>query len=185
MEATPLTDKAALRAIRRRDADALARIIDRYAAYVGTVIWNIIGDRMTREDIEETASDVFVALWENAEKAKAGKLKSYLGGIARNKAKNKLRELKAALPLEDDYIIVDDNDSPEDTLTEYEERQAVYQAVLEMPSSERDVFLRHYYFCQPVSRIAEEMGLNASTVKMRLARGREKLRAKLSKEANA
>ncbi len=180
-----MTDKAALNAMRRGDADALARIIDRYAAYVGAVISGIIGDSMTREDIEETASDVFLALWENAGKAEPGKLKAYLGAIARNKAKNKLRGLRTELPLEDDYIIVGDGGSPEDALTECEQRQLVYQAVLEMPSSERDVFLRHYYFCQPVSRISEEMGLGASAVRMRLARGREKLRVKLNKEANS
>ncbi len=180
-----MTDKAAIRAIRRGDADALTRIIDKYAAYVGTVISSIIGGRMTREDIEETASDVFLALWENAEKAKPEKLRSYLGAIARNKAKNKRRDYKAELPLENDYIIIDDLCSPEDTLTEHEERHMVYQAVLDMPSAERDVFLRHYYFCQPTSKIAEELCLNASTVRMRLARGREKLRVKLNKEANS
>lgn len=180
-----MTDKAALHAICRGDADALARIIDRYAAYVGKVISVIICGRMTREDIEEAASDVFLALWENADKAEPGKLKAYLGAIARNKAKNKLRECKTALPLEDDYIIVDGRCSPEEALTDSEERQLVYKAVLEMPSGERDVFLRHYYYCQPTSTIAEEMGLNASTVRMRLARGREKLRVKLNKEADS
>ncbi len=151
---------------------------------VGTVI-SASRRQHARVRISRKHSPLFLAVWENAEKAEAGKLKAYLGAIARNKAKNKLRELRAELPLEDDYIIVDDGGSPEDALTENEQRQLVYQAVLEMPSTERDVFLRHYYFCQPVSRISEEMGLGASAVRMRLVRGREKLRAKLNKEANS
>jgi RNA polymerase sigma-70 factor (ECF subfamily) len=173
-----MTDKAALRAIRRGDEEALALIIDRYGAYVGTVIHNIIGGSMAREDVEETTSDVFIALWRNAEQPQDAKLRQWLGAVARNKAKNKLRELGEELPLEEDYIpgaLVD----PEDSATEREERRIVRCAVLGMKPTDREIFLRHYYGLQPVAQVAESMRLNISTVKLRLLRGREKLRKTL------
>ena len=51
-----------------------------------------------------------------------------------------------------------------------------------LPPEDRDIFLRHYFWYQTVSQIARETGMNESTVKSRLKRGREKLRKKLVKE---
>jgi len=170
-----VTDKAALRAIRSGDDTALSFLIDRYAAYVGTVIRNIIGERMSREDVEESTSDVFLALWMNADKPQGGKVKEWLGAVARNKAKNKLRELRGTLPLEDDYI-ADMSESPEIIVTESEERQIVYRAVKSMKQPDREIFLRHYYGIQLITQISKDMGMSESAVKARLSRGREKLR---------
>ena len=139
-----MTDKAALRAIRSGDETALSSLIDRYGAYVGTVIKNIIGQSMSREDIEESSSDVFFMLWMNADKPQGGKLKEWLGAVARNKAKNKLRELHGTLPLDEDYI-ADLSVSPEIIVTVNEERRLVYCAVSSMKKPDKEVFLRHYY----------------------------------------
>jgi hypothetical protein len=77
-----LTDAHALRELQRGSADALARLFDKYGAYVATVAYHVISGRMAYEDVEEVTADVFTALWQNAEKAQAAKLKAYLGSIA-------------------------------------------------------------------------------------------------------
>lgn len=100
-----MNDEKALRAIGRGDEDALAWVIDRYAAYVSAVVFNILGAAMQTEDLEETVSDVFLALWANSGKVKPGKLKAYLGGIARNKAKEKLRSACMEISLEDNLLV--------------------------------------------------------------------------------
>jgi len=173
-----MTDKSALRAIRSGDEAALSLLINRYAAYVGTVIYNIIGERMTREDIEESTSDVFLTLWMNADKPQSNKLKEWLGAVTRNKAKNKLRELRGSLPLDEDCIS-DVSESPEIAVTDDEERQVVYQAVKNMKQPDREIFLRHYYGIQSIKQISKDMGVTESTIKVRLSRGREKLRKSL------
>ena len=173
-----MDEKSALRALKHKDETALAWLIDRYAPYVSTIIFNIIGSYMTVSDIEEVASDVFLTLWSNAEKVSPGKVKAYLSGVARNKAKEKTREMGYDLPLEDDIVIISDMDLERD-IEEGEQAGFVRQAVLAMPHPDREIFLRHYYYCQTVSRISEEMGLNASTIKTKLRRGREKLKKQL------
>ena len=175
-----MDEKSALRALKRGDEAALAWMIDRYAAYVSTIIYNIIGSFMTVSDVEEVASDVFLTLWSNAEKVRPGKVKAYLSGIARNKAKEKTREMGYDLPLEDDVVIVSDFDLEHD-IEAREQARFVRQAVLAMPHPDREIFLRHYYYCQTVSLISEEMGINASTVKTKLRCGREKLKETLCK----
>ncbi len=48
-----------------------------------------------------------------------------------------------------------------------------------MEPTDRAIFLRYYYHCQPVAAISAELKLPLSTVKSRLRRGREKLRKAL------
>jgi RNA polymerase sigma-70 factor (ECF subfamily) len=171
----------ALRAIRRGDEDALAGLIGKYGAYVSAVVRGIVGGG--DEDIEEVVSDVFLALWHNAERPDPTKLKAYLGGIARNMAKNKLRKRTGDLPLEEDCVIFAVNGLEESVIAR-SEQQAVKSAVLSMSEPDREIFLRHYYGLQTVESIAVEMRMGESAVKQRLARGREKLRTTLIKEVN-
>ena len=172
-------EKSALRALKPGNEAALKGMIDRYAAYVGTIIYNIIGSFMTVSDVEEVASDVFLALWSNAEKVRPGKVKAYLSGVARNKAKEKTREMGYELPLDDDVVVVSNTDLERD-FEEREQAGFIRQAVLAMSHPDREIFLRHYYYCQSVSQISEEMGINPSTVKTKLRRGREKLKEIIS-----
>lgn len=170
-----MDDKSALRALKHRDEAALAWFIDRYAAYVNTIVYNIIGGAMTVLDVEEVSSDVFLTLWSNAERIGPGKVKAYLSGIARNKAKEKTRRLGVELPLDDDMLIISDTDLERDLELE-EQACFLKNAILAMGHPDREIFLRHYYYCQGVAQIADEMDINLSSVKTKLRRGRSKLK---------
>ena len=106
-----MTEKQALKELRNGSEDALNWFIHQYTPYVTTVIHNIIGSYMDTADVEEVASDVFFTLWENAQNIHS--VKGFLGTVARNKAKNKLRELNVHLPLEDHILVVDTEDIEE------------------------------------------------------------------------
>lgn len=169
-----------LRAIRRRDEGAMEWFIDCYAGYVNTIIYNTIGQYMTPSDVEEVSADVFFVLWENAKKVEYGKVKAYLSAVARNKAKEKLREIGKEIFLEEDCIIIADS-NVEHEIVKKEQEQAVKQAIGEMNKQDQEIFLRHYYYYQSVMQISEETGMNPSTVKTRLRRGREQLKSILEK----
>lgn len=171
-----LTESTALRKLAKGNTDALEWFIHKYTPYVTTVVYNIIGQSMDQADIEEVVSDVFVALWQNAEKVHSPK--GFLGTIARNKAKNKARELKLTLPLEEDILVVDEL-NPETHIEKRELSAAVKRAVLEMGQPEKDIFLRFYFYYQTMEEIAEDMNLPLSTVKTKLRRGRVKLKQTL------
>ena len=51
-----------------------------------------------------------------------------------------------------------------------------------MEPTDREIFLRFYFYCQKISQIAAAMELKENTVKSRLSRGREKLKASLLEE---
>lgn len=171
-----MTEKQALKELRTGSEDALAWFIHQYTPYVTTIIYNIIGTYMDTADIEEVAADVFFTLWENA--AAVHSVKGYLGTVARNRAKNKLRELTDDLPLKDHILIADEPDL-EDLAQQKERCAAVKRAVLAMRQPDREIFLRYYYYYQSLEDISQEMGINLSSVKSRLRRGRVKLKQSL------
>lgn len=173
-----MTETKALQRLRQGREDALSWFIDKYTAYVCTVIRCIIGASMPEEDVEEAASDVFLTLWEQADRVYADSVKPWLGGVARNKAKQKLRARGLTVSLDEDWIAVDTAD-PEASLEQAERDRIVRGAVRAMEPVDREIFLRYYFHCQPIADISREMKLPASTVKSRLRRGREKLRSVL------
>ena len=173
-----MTEANALKGLKKGSEEALEWFIDAYTPYVTAIIHNIIGDSMDLADVEEVASDVFFALWENAWKVYS--VKGYLGTVARNMAKNKLRSLGCDLPL-DEKILVLEGGNPEAVLEEKEKAKAVKRAVLRMHHPEREIFLRHYFYCQKIEIISEEMNIPLSTVKTKLRRGRARLGRELEK----
>ena len=176
-----MNEAQALRKLKNGSEDALAWLIDRYSSYVHTVVSNLIGPSMSCADIEEVDADVFVTLWKRAQQVRAGSVKGWLGSVARNAAKNKLRALGQELPLEDDMLLLE-GATPESEVERREQQRLVREAVLSMEWPEREIILRHYYYGQKVTSIAEEMAMNPSTVKTHLRRGREKLLAVLARD---
>lgn len=171
----PVDEKRALRDMTRGDETALGWVMNRYGAYVYAIVYNILGETMGPEDTAEICSDVFFTLWSGARKVRPGKLKAWLGGVARNKAREKLRSARRDLPLEEDVLLIADADPVRD-LEDREQAAFLQKALLGMGYPDREIFLRHYYYYQPLTQIAWEMGMNLSTVKTRLRRGREKLK---------
>lgn len=175
-----MDEREALKKLKHKDENALEWFMDRYAAYVSTIIYNIIGSFAASSDLEEVSSDVFFTLWVNAKQILPGKVKAYLGGVARNKAKEYTRKIGIEVPLEEDQILVSE-ENLENDFEEREQARCIREAILAMEYPEREIFFRYYYFYQPVTEIAEEMNLNISTVKTKLHRGRKKLKEVLLK----
>ena len=128
---------------------------------------------------KETRS--FLCAWRERKKLQPGKVKSWLATVARNRALNRLRDRRELLPLEEDVLVLA-QDSPQRELENREVAQLVRAALETLEPSDRELFVRHYYYGQTVEKAAEEMEMNRSTAKTRLRRGREKLKRQLERE---
>ena len=130
------------------------------------------------EDTEECLSDTWLGAWNAIPPQRPGCLRVFLGRITRNLALDRLRarretqELSPRLP--------DSRPGPE----ELAERQALHDQLrrlvegLEEP--DRTLFLRYYYEEEPLYQVASRLGMNLSTAKTRLARGRKRLKQALT-----
>lgn len=157
---TPIQEQEMWRALRRGDPRGLEELMSRYTPYVAAVAARVLPGRP--QDWEELTADVFLSAWEHRKALRPEQIRGWLGKVARNRALNRLRASREVLALEEDVLCLAE-DGP--------------QRLLE----ERELFVRHYYYGQTVARAAEEMGLNPSTAKTRLRRGREKLKEHLRK----
>ena len=85
-----MDERVLLKKLKNKSEKALEETIQKYTAYVTTIIKEIVNTRATAEDIEELVADTFIALWSTSERiddVQYSNLKAYIGMIARNKAK--------------------------------------------------------------------------------------------------
>ena len=176
-----MKEEIILRKMRQRDPAGLEALMDRYLPYVSAIVWNILRSHMPKEDAEEVVSDVFLTAWERTEALQPEHLKQWLGAVARNKAKNRLRLMGHELPLEENVLEIPDEFTPVTRVEKAEERRQVRMAVDSLGEPDREIFLRHYYFAQTVAEIGSCMHLNESTIKTKLRRGRQKLKDMLTR----
>lgn len=174
-----MTEEQLVKSLRRGDLSALEELMDRYTPYVSSVVSRILRGR--KADVEELTADVFLAAWDNRDKLRPGQVKGWLGAVARNRAFNLLRADHENLPLEEDVLLLK-TDGPDRELDRKETARLVNQALARLDKPQRELFVRHYYYGQTVQEAALAMGLNPSTAKTWLRRGRETLKTILEKE---
>lgn len=157
-----------------KNRTATDEVIAQYSGYVQAIVSRIFGENMTKEDIEETVADVFVAYWHQREHIDSDRpLRPYLAGIARHLALNRLRRLypTAALPEE-----IEDTLNLTRTVERGERQTILREALLTLSAADREIFERYYYYCQSVGTVAAQMDMSESNVKIRLHRGRQALK---------
>lgn len=174
-----MDDQQLLHRLHSSEPGALSAAIETYTAYVSAVISHQLGRKGSREDIEELTANVFVSLWENRNTIRTGKLRGWLGTVARNEARSFLRK-KRLLTVSPEDVILISGDVAQKLLEKGEVRQLLRQALDSLGQPDKEVFLRFYYYEQPIPDIAREMGLNREAVKSKLRRGRTKLKDKLT-----
>ena len=174
-----MTEEQLVQALRRGELSALEELIDCYTPYVSSVAARILRER--GPDAEELTADVFLTAWDCRDRLRPGNLKGWLGAVARNRAFNLLRAARADLPLEEDTLLLE-TDGPERELDKNETARVVNEALSRLDRPQRELFVRHYYYGQTVREAALAMGLNLSTAKTWLRRGRETLKTILEQE---
>lgn len=175
---TDSTEYIMVKELQKGSTVALCDLIDKYSSYVHSIISRIIGYR--REDCKELTSDVFLAVWENRHKLKEGKLKAYIGEIARNKAFNFIRSQKEELPLEEEILFR--GETPSDYAEKRDLALLLRKALSQLSPQKKELLLRHYYYGQKITDAAKEMNINSSTARVWIKRARQELGEILRKE---
>ena len=175
-----MEERELLRRMRRGDTAALEEVIDCHMAFACGLAGSIL--RGSPRDAEEVVSDAFLALWEHVGQIQPGRLRPWLGRVVRNKALNRLRELGGELPLEENVLALTPDGAPDpaELLEQTQRRELVRDLLDQLSPQDRAIFLRHYYYGQTTAEIGGALSMRPSTVKVRLHRGRKKLKELLS-----
>jgi len=179
-------DLKLIQGLKEQDENALNICINRYHSYVSCIVANIIGRSFPKEDKEEIIMDVFLAVWNHADSVNSEmfpSLKPYIGTIARNKSKNKLRSVPKynSTVLINDEIVADTKDFMK-VIFNKELKEVLLETLNKLNKDERICFIKYYYYQKTIRVISEETGINESTIKSKLARGRNKLKELLESE---
>ena len=171
----------------RRDETAIEKTAEQYGRRLYALSLGITADAQTAEECE---NDTYLQAWHSIPPHEPrGYLYAFLARITRhislNRCRDRARLCRRAqletLSAELEQCIP----APDDTVCRLEERalQAALNGFLGTLSREkRGVFLRRYWFLDPVADIAARYGMSESKVKSMLLRLRRQLRAYLIKE---
>jgi len=168
-----------------RDERAVEETQRKYGSYFRTVSWNILKNS---EDVEECLNDTYVRVWNAIPPQRPMSLRAFGATIVRNlsltrwRAGQSLRrgggQPEAALHELADCVA----DGPEQWLQAAELSRSLDKFLRQLPEKDRCVFLRRYWFFEPMEDIARRYKLPLGSVKSGLHRTRKKLKEYLEKE---
>jgi len=168
--------------------DAFNSLVERYQGSVFNLCLRLVADRGAAEDATQEA---FLSAYRSISRFDGGNFRSWLFRIAANQCKDELRR-RGRRPVEafrsadpDDNYQAEIPDSGE-TAPEYIERielgEAIQGALMSLQFEQRQAILLadlHGYHYEEIATIT---GSNVGTVKSRIHRGRERLRALLREQ---
>lgn len=174
-------DEPALRRAQAGDPAACRALVERYQAPVFALIGRMLGAARAAQ-VEDVAQDTFLAVWKALPGFSPGeggaRLSTWILAIASRRAIDELRRPRlialAAMP---DAVAPARTD---DTTRRREVGAAVERAVGELAPEYRAAFLLREYHELDYAEIATALGIDLGTVKSRLSRARQALRAALA-----
>lgn len=179
-----MDDISIIELFRKRDERAISEMKQKYGRLCCCIAGNILSQR---EDAEECVNSAYYEIWNNIPPDCPDDLRTYLCRIVRNIAIKRLQYNTAAkrdpgytVPLDEIAECVPSASG--DEVSDKELAEAISRFLRTQDQKYRKVFVRRYWYGDPISVIAEYYGMNDKTVATYLFRTRKKLKAFLQKE---
>lgn len=173
-----MDDLELLESLRRDRAGGIETLLRQYTPLLRYVIGGILPDH---QDAQDCLSEVSLRLWQNIDRfdPARGSLSAWLTAVARNTALNhrKARQQRESRLAKDSEPV--DPGTPEQALLRQEQSRQLTDAIARLRPRDRQLLYRKYYYLQPTSQIAAELGLSDRAVEGRLYRLRLRLRQEL------
>ena len=171
----------------QKNADAISETSSKYGPYCFTIADNVLH---SPEDSEECVNDTWLHTWNAIPPQRPNVLRMFLAKITRNLSLKRFAARSAEKRGGGEIILVLDELADclaggADVEAAYEAReleQCVRRFVRALPERDGNIFVRRYFFTEPVSAIAIRYGLTENNVMVILTRTRKKLKVKLLKE---
>lgn len=182
-----MTDAEILALYLARDEEAIAETQRIYHRYCYAIAYGILNDG---EAADECVNDTWLAAWNTIPPRCPEHFPAYLGKLTRNTALKRWRDRNAAkrgggqmeLALEELADCLPAHGTPEEQVIAEDLSAALNRFLAGLPVSARRVFLRRYWFLEPVEAIALDMGFSVPKTAAILRRTRLKLHDYLCKE---
>lgn len=180
-----MEDQAIIELYWARDEQAIRETEQKYGAYCRSIAHGIL---RSRQDAEECVNDTWLRAWNAIPPQRPFVLRAFLGKITRNLSLQVWERTRAQkrgggqLPLVLEELEDCFSDGPELLLEAAELSRLLDRFVHTLPEKDRCVFVRRYWYFDPVEEIARRYRMASGSVKSSLHRSRNKLKACLEKE---
>ncbi len=180
-----MDDTAIIERCFARDETAIREISEKYGKLCYSISYNLLHNH---EDAEECVNDMLFAVWNAIPPTRPENLGAFVSKIVRNQSLKRLeyqtsakRSMERTVSIEElDEVLPDERYAPD--VSDEEVGRLISRFLRKQKDTERNVFLRRYYFFDSVSEIAERYSFTESKVKNMLYRTRNRLRKYLIKE---
>lgn len=179
-------DLAIVELYHQRDEQAIAESDKKYGGLCRTIAMRLLG---IREDAEECVNDTWFAAWNKMPPDRPNALSAFLGRITRNLSISRWRQNHAQKRYNGIEVLLSELEdcvpSPS-TVEEELERQELAQSISvwldSLELEDRRLFIRRYWYGEPVKTLASKRGERANALSQRLLRLRKNLRTFLESE---
>jgi RNA polymerase sigma-70 factor (ECF subfamily) len=148
-----------------------------HAGWIRSLARSLVADRHRADDLVQ---QTFVAALEHPPEPSTP-IKSWLGAVVRNFARQDHRADRRRVDRESASARPEATASAHETVEAVQVQRALFEAVLALDEPYRSSILQRYYEGLPPREIARRQRVPVKTVKTRLARGLERLRAALDR----
>lgn len=149
-----------------------------YAQYIYAIIFRILRDCGTREDVEDCFAEVFAEIVSHCDHIQGDSLKAYIGQAARNHALSYAQTLRSRhLHLVPIDSVPEPSEEPLQSSIEQQEReQLLLQKIHDLGEPDATIIVQKYYFNRKMRDIAKMVGLTTGAAQKRCMRALKKLR---------
>ena len=171
----------------KRSSDAITQSKEKYGSYCFAVANNILGNT---EGSEECVNDTWFHAWNAMPPHRPDSLRMFFAKITRRVSFDRFKLLSAkkrgggeiAAVLDELAECIAAETDIENELIAKELGESIRLFVRSLPARESDIFLRRYFFTEPIERIASRYGLTSNNTAVILSRTRSRLKDHLIKE---
>lgn len=169
-----------------RSEAAIANTEIKYGKLCRYIAMNILA---SNEDSEECVNDTYLVVWNAIPTQKPKKFSAFIGKITRNLALKKYEYISAAkrnpeavYSLSELGDCVSGRDCVENELENHRIEKAISDFLWQQDEEKRSIFIRRYWYFDPIGSICVRSGYSRSKVTSMLFQTRQKLRAYLESE---
>ena len=182
MLAEEIGDAECVKRVQRGDTQSFEILVRRHQNTTFNLIYRFLGDY---DEATETAQEVFLSAYRSIQQFRGdANFATWLYRIAFNHASSRRKSLNSKLQrqvrLEDDLVLIDCGADPESSAERKEIQECVQQALNSLDRDDAQIILLRDLQDVRYEDIAETLDVPVGTVKSRLHRARQALRASLA-----
>ncbi|WP_019153345.1 sigma-70 family RNA polymerase sigma factor [Robertmurraya massiliosenegalensis] len=158
--------------------DALEYIVDLYLPLIKGMVHKVLGPLHQEEMIGECVNDIFLSIWQNAQKFRGNDpiaFKKWICAIAKYRAIDYYRRGVKKKELSLEHIKI-----PLPLSMEMEHEDDLMELLSQLEPTDQKIFMMRYLMDYNTEEIAERLTMTKSAVNNRIHRGKKKLKNEIS-----